>query len=144
MAEQHYGNHARIIPLYHYGVLLTLLANAIWAWYRLVTVGWSGDAAVHALTSLAILVMAVALRAQTLTVQDRVIRLESQLRFREQLPADVAARASALPVKQLVAIRFAGDDELPSLIDDVLGGRLAKPKAIKQAVKQWRADHLRA
>ena len=39
---------------------------------------------------------------------------------------------------------FASDAELPALARDVLAGKLTKPQDIKQAIKQWRPDHLRA
>jgi hypothetical protein len=45
-------------------------------------------------------------------------------------------------VKQVVALRFASDAELPALYDRALADRLT-PDAIKRAVTQWRADRLR-
>jgi hypothetical protein len=141
--EQNYKNHARLIPSYHIGVLVTLLANIIWQFYQVIQAPSVGTT-LATLVAIALFWMGVSLRTQTLTVQDRVIRLESRLRFRELLPADVAARAAELPVKQLVAIRFASDEELPELVGDVVAGKVTEPKAIKLAIKQWQADHLRA
>jgi hypothetical protein len=43
-----------------------------------------------------------------------------------------------------VALRFASDAELPELVRDVLEGRLTTQKAIKQRVKDWQGDYLRA
>ncbi len=142
MAEQNFKNHAQVVP----GFLSATFVILVWfGWnvYRL-TQGVTADSVITLLVSASLLVLAFSMRTQVLTVQDRLIRLESRLRMRELLPADLAARAADLPVKQLVAIRFAGDDELPSLVSDVLAGKLTEPKAIKQAVKQWQADHLRA
>lgn len=140
---QNYANHGRIVPSFHIGVLLPLLANLLWWGYRFIQTA-SGDALVALVLGLALLLLAFTLRVQILTVQDRVIRLEMQLRLRMLLPADLAERAAGLSVKQLVALRFAGDAELVALVRDVLDGRLVDSKAIKQAVKNWRADHLRA
>ena len=83
-------------------------------------------------------------RVMALTVQDRVIRLEETLRMRALLPADLHARIGELTVKQIVALRFASDAELPDLARQVLDGKLQDQKAIKKMVRQWRADHQRA
>ena len=91
-----------------------------------------------------LLVAAFAARTQTLTVQNRVIRLEERLRYASVLPADTAARASNLPLEQIIALRFASDAELPALVTEVLGGGVSDPKAIKQKVRNWRPDFLRA
>jgi len=88
--------------------------------------------------------MFFSVRVQILTVQDRVIRLEMRQRFRSVLAADIANRASALPLRQVIALRFASDEELPSLVSDVMSGQLTAPKDIKQKVRDWQADHLRA
>ena len=77
-------------------------------------------------------------------MQDRLIRLEMRLRLRENLPADLAGRAAHLPVRQLIALRFASDDELPSLVRDVVDGKVVTPNDIKQKIQQWQGDHLRA
>jgi hypothetical protein len=79
-----------------------------------------------------------------LTVQDRVIRLEMQLRLRQTLPADLHARIDDFTPKQLVALRFASDEELPQLCRTVLNDRVMEQKAIKKMIKKWRPDHLRA
>jgi hypothetical protein len=60
------------------------------------------------------------------------------------LPADLKARITDLTVGQLVALRFAGDGELPALVKDTLDGKLATAKDIKLAIKNWQADWLRA
>jgi hypothetical protein len=122
---------------------LVLFVNILWTGYRLVS-GYSGDRLMAFLVGLALFVMAWTARVQTLTVQNRVIRLETRLRFRELLAADQAARASALPIEQIVALRFASDEELPALVDDVLAGRVSEPKAIKQKIRNWQGDFLRA
>ena len=121
---------------------LILLVNILWNGYRLVD--FTTDNVIRLLVSIALLVVAFAARTQTLTVQNRVIRLEQRLRFRELLPADIAARANALPIGQIVALRFASDMELPGLMSQVLASQLSDPKAIKQKVKDWQGDFLRA
>jgi hypothetical protein len=141
--EQNFGNHAQFRPEYHIFVLLVLLVNFAWAVYGLFQ-GMSGGSIVAFLMSIAFIVMFFSLRVQILTVQDRVIRLEMRHRFRDLLPADVAARATALSLRQIIALRFASDAELPTLVTEVLSGTLTEAKAIKQRVSSWQADHLRA
>lgn len=122
---------------------LIVVANIVWSGYRL-TSGLTGDAIMAFLVSIALFIIALSARTQTLTVQNRVVRLEMRHRFRDLLPADVAARACALPIPQIVALRFSSDAELPELVNEVLSGQLTEAKAIKQRVKEWQADHLRA
>jgi hypothetical protein len=47
-------------------------------------------------------------------------------------------------VGQLVALRFAGDAELPDLARKVLQDQVIDRKAVKQLVRDWQPDHLRA
>jgi hypothetical protein len=53
-------------------------------------------------------------------------------------------RIRELTVRQLVALRFAGDAELPSLVERTLKGEFESAKAIKQAITDWQPDYLRA
>jgi hypothetical protein len=82
-------------------------------------------------------------RTNPLRVQDRLIRLEEHLRYRQILSAPLAQSAAALTPAQVVALRFASDEELPGLVQQVLEGKLTKGDEIKRAIKHWRADTLR-
>ena len=82
-------------------------------------------------------------RTMALTVQNRVIRLEMRLRLKEVLPAALAVRIKELSVRQLIALRFAGDAELPALVERTLKGEFEKPRDIKRAITDWQPDHLR-
>jgi hypothetical protein len=141
--DQSYKNHTRIYPLYHFWSVFPLLVNFIWSVYRL-RFGITGESVVGVILAVGLLALLGASRAQTLAVQDRVIRLEMRLRLREVLPPDLAAQAERIPVKKLIALRFASDAELPALVRDILAGTVATAKDIKLRVKDWQADHLRA
>jgi hypothetical protein len=142
-ASQTLKNHAKIVPLYH-GVALPILAvNAVMAAQRAL-MGPSLETVMAALVGVALVIVLLYARAFTLTVQDRVIRLEMRLRLRELLPPDLAGRVSEFTPGQLVALRFASDRELPALARRVLDEGLQDRKAIKQLVQEWQADHLRA
>ena len=140
---QSYQNHVRKLPMSYMVMALIVVANILWSAYRLLG-GLSVDHVMAFLVAIALFIMALSARTQTLTVQNRVVRLEMRHRFHALLPADVAARACALPVPQIVSLRFASDTELPELVNEVLAGQLTDAKAIKQRVKEWQADHLRA
>ena len=140
---QSFGHHRRIVPGYHYvlfGILtVNLILRIIWA---IRTPGWANAWAI--VMAVAFILMGWYLRRFANRAQDRVIRLEMQLRLQRLLSPEMAARVDALGVKQLVALRFASDAEMPELIGEVLGGRVTTPKDIKARVVQWNADHLRA
>ena len=87
--------------------------------------------------------LALLARVMAVTVQDRVIRLEMRHRLKDTLPVDLHGRINDLTPRQLVALRFASDDEMPALVREVLAGNLTTQKAIKQRVKNWQGDYLR-
>lgn len=95
------------------------------------------------LLSITLILLALASRLMALKVQDRIIRLEERLRYNNILSSDLAAKANDLPLGQIIAMRFASDEELPALAERVLSGELKTGKDIKLAVKNWRGDHLR-
>lgn len=140
---QSFKNHARIVPLFH-GVAFPLVGfYMVWSAYRaFMRPSW--DTVVPALLGVSLVLMFFFARIFALTVQDRVIRLEMRLRLRELLPPDLVARIPEFTTAQLVALRFASDAELPALARRVLDDRLNDRKAIKQMIKDWQADHLRA
>jgi len=145
MAEQvqSYKKHARWLPAYHFFVMPVLLANALNAIrhvWLLPTIGM----VFQLIVAVALLMLGFLTRVMTLTVQDRVIRLEMRLRLRGLLPPDLQPRIDELTYRQLVAMRFASDAELTDLVREVLEGKLATSKEIKQRVKSWQADWLRA
>ena len=78
-------------------------------------------------------------RAYTVRLQDRIILLEMKVRAAELLPAGQDAQLSKLTKQQIVALRFASDDELGALLDRAVRENMA-PKDIKAAIKTWRPD----
>lgn len=140
---QSYANHRRLNPLVHFVLspLLTVnLAAAIWVAAR----ERSALAVWFAVTAAALLLLHLAARMQALTVQNRVIRLEMSLRLMQVLPPQLQQRARTLPLGMLIALRFASDKELPTLVRRVVDGDLTTPDQVKRAVRDWQPDHLRA
>jgi hypothetical protein len=141
--EQNYKKHARWLPLFHFFVMPVLLVNVVLAVSRAVQIPTVGTVW-GVVFSIALLGLGFLSRIQALTVQDRLIRLEERLRMRQLLPPDLQPQINALTHRQLVALRFASDEELPELVREVVGGRLTTPKEIKMRVRNWRPDWLRA
>jgi hypothetical protein len=138
---QTFANHTRWHPLFHFFILPVMLINFIWAIVDFVKApgpnsGW------WIVVSLALLMLTFFARTYSLKVQDRVIRLEESLRYRQILSPAALQQSSALRIPQIVALRFAADDELEALMAQTLAGSF-KSKDIKQAVKNWRADTFR-
>ena len=142
-AVQSYKKHARWLPGFHFFVIPVLLLNLINE-IRHVYLEPSRHFAFQLVVAAALLMTAFLSRIQALTVQDRVIRLEMRLRLRGILPPDLQPSIDTLTHRQLVALRFAGDTEMPELVRDVLAGKLATAKDIKMRIKSWQADWLRA
>jgi len=142
-ASQSFANHARIVPGFHYGVVGALSLNFLWSLVRLYRVPGL-DAVVGVITAGGLLGLLFYARMFPLRVQDRIIRLEMSLRLASVLPPDLRARASSLRPGQLVALRFARDAELPSLVRQILDENLADRREIKRRIREWQADHLRA
>ncbi len=141
-APQTYANHTRWHPLFHFFLVPVMVINLIWSivlCYQ--NPGWTQCWWV--VLSIGLIVMMFLVRTNSLKVQDRLIRLEEQLRYQRLLTADLAQRAAGLSPGQIIALRFAPDEELEILVSEVLGGNLKRPKEIKQAIKNWRADQFR-
>jgi len=144
MSEQNFANHAKTVPAFHLFVLPALFLNIGWSIYRWKTLLWSIDGGIWVLTSVAILVGFLCARMFALSVQDRVIRMEERLRCERLLPQDLQARILEFEPGQLISLRFAGDAEFPGLARKVLDEKMKDRKTIKQQIKNWRPDYLRA
>ena len=139
---QDYSNHVRWHAPFHFVLLPILLLHLIWCVVRVFMA--PGFESVEALLlAIGLAVMGTLARTNALRAQDRVIRLEERLRFQRLLPADLAAKAGALPAGFIVALRFASDEELPDLARQAVDQKFAKPRELKRAIKHWRGDYLR-
>ena len=91
----------------------------------------------------AVLVVWYGNRRNAQIVQDRVIRLEMRLRLERVLGPARRADIERLRLKQIIALRFASDAELPALVDETLAGTVKTPDEIKRRIRDWQADWLR-
>jgi hypothetical protein len=140
---QHFQNHVKYVPVFHFFVLPMLLLNVGWEIHRVVVAPSAGSVKAL-LVALALFLAALYGRMFALAVQDRLIRLEMQLRLQGLLPVDLQARIPEFTINQLVALRFASNAELPGLAGKVLAENLQDRKTIKRMIQSWHADELRA
>lgn len=139
---QNYANHARYLPPFHFVVFPILTINAIIALVMLARAPSLGTVWA-ALVALAVPGGFFLTRWMARRVQDRVIRLEEHLRLNSLLPGrheDI----ESLSLGQLIALRFASDQEVPHMVDRILSGEIRTQHEIKRAVQHWRPDHQRA
>jgi energy-coupling factor transporter transmembrane protein EcfT len=95
------------------------------------------------LLAVTVQLMNLNVRYTALQLQDRIIRLEMQVRLYRLLPQELHARIPELTVAQLVSLRFASDAELAELTATVLRDNITERAAIKKMVKNWQADDMR-
>jgi len=146
MPEQGYASRRKFVPLYHFVAFGILTINLIWTLYRLV---WElpdvpfFDRLLSVAVAFALVLVCLYARTFALRAQDRVIRLEETQRLERLCPADLRARIGELTTGQFIALRFAGDEELPELTRTVLDKGIKNREEIKKMVRTWRPDRLR-
>lgn len=141
MAEQNYKNHIRLHPVWHFIVYPAILATIIGGGINLYE-SWKADnenyysSALIFLIGIILLIMALFARNFALKAQDRAIRAEENLRF---FAITGKLLDSRLTMKQIIALRFAANNELLDLEHRTIEENLT-PSQIKKAIKHWRAD----
>src|SRR5579863_1382069 len=135
------ANHARLYPLYHFIALPVFGLGAIAGMVHFI---WhpSAHSAAFFVVSVAGAIAVLKVRTYALKVQDRVIRLEERLRLASLLPEPLRARIPELTEGQLIAIRFASDQEVAKLAERAISEKLS-PADIKKAIQTWRPDYWR-
>lgn len=142
MSEQSFKNHGRYIPLYHFitpAILLAIFGGSI---VNLINADADTrySAALILFISFVLFIIYWYSRSFALRAQDRAIRAEENFRhfILTGKPLDGRLRMS-----QIVALRFAPDEEFIELAKEAVDKKL-RAKEIKMAIKNWKADHYRA
>ncbi len=143
MAEQNFSNHIRLVPLFHYvaypGVTFALVVSGF-NLYKAVNEGGGrlNAAAIFALTVGVMSTMWFA-RSFALRAHDKAIRAEENLRY---FAMTGQLLDSKLTMRQIVALRFAPNNELVELSHRAVAENLSS-KQIKQSIKNWKEDNNR-
>jgi hypothetical protein len=138
---QSLANHTRFDPPFHFFLLPLGLVAIVLSVIRIIhRPGIASTLGV--VLAFGFVMIAFKARGYALRVQDRVIRLEERLRLALLMPEAERARIGELTEKQLIALRFASDAELPGLAMRALSEGLSG-KQIKSSIVSWRGDYFR-
>lgn len=140
MAEQNFKNHSQIVYGYYLTTGVPILILIGLALRNII----NGNEAIEfsimfLLTGWILLMMLFRSRGFALKAQDRAIRAEEGLRYFQLTGKRMPQQ---LTIGQIIALRFASDEELPALTEATLQENLGN-KEIKQRIRNWRADHYR-
>ena len=140
--EQSFASHSRYYPWHHFVVQPILIGNLVVETIRFENNHTAYQAWLVVL-ALGLFIFSFTSRSMSLRAQDRVIRLEETIRLTRLLPASEQAAIAGLRPGQLVALRFASDEEVPDLVRRIAAGELNKGGDIKKEIRNWRPDYLR-
>lgn len=142
MKEQNFKNHSRYVPGFHFVTAAVVLALIIGSFVNL---SHSAPENHYSAALICVITLVLAayfwyMRTFALKAQDRAIRAEEGLRH---LILTGKSLPSALRMGQIIALRFASDEEFPGLAQKAVNENLS-PAEIKKNIQNWRADHHRA
>ena len=141
MQTQNFKNHSQIVPGFHYGTLLLLVLVLIGSIVNLVNSAHENlySASLLVALSIATILLAFFARGFALKAQDRAIRAEQNFRcfLVTGKPLD-----PSLTMGQIIALRFAGDDEFIALAAKAVSEKMSS-KEIKMAIQNWKGDYNR-
>ena len=142
MQEQNFKNHAQMVPGFHYVVLPALLLLIIGATINFFRSSEENclPAGLLLISLIVIMLLSSFVRSFALRAQDRAIRAEENFRYYIMTGKPFP---SGLTIHQIIALRFASDDEFVGLVKKTLDEKLSN-KQIKAQISQWRPDYYRA
>jgi apolipoprotein N-acyltransferase len=141
MKTQNYSNHSRLVAGWHGLTFFTMLAFWIGSFVNLAHASGPElySASLLCVAGFIFLCLFLFVRMFALKAQDRAIRAEENLRHfaltGKLLPAN-------LSIGQIIALRFASDDEFVALAVKAASENLSS-KEIKQSITNWKADNYR-
>ena len=142
MKEQNFSNHTRLVLGWHGLTFFAILALLIGSFINLAHSAKENlySASLICLVALIFVLLFIYVRVFSLKVQDRAIRAEESLRHFILTGKPISSK---LTIQQIIALRFASDDEVVALATKALQENLSN-KQIKQAIKNWKGDYHRA
>lgn len=138
MTTQNFKNHSRLLVGWHGVTAVALLILIIGSVVNLC----NAPAETHIVSALIVLIGLILCfifwftRVFALKAQDRAIRAEENLRH---FALTGKLLDNRLQINQVIALRFAADDEFVALAQKTANEQLSS-KAIKQTITNWKAD----
>lgn len=140
---QTYKSHTRYHPLQHFVLMPISVITLVVAIISTITNIVKGDFSFTTFIIMALVIMGIITgllaRMNALKVQDRTIRVEEQLRYFVLTGSPIDSK---ITIPQLIALRFASDDEFPKLASKAALTDMT-PGEIKKEIHQWRSDEHR-
>ena len=147
MKIQNYQNHSTIrspktrSQIVYYATVICLNILAIMnLWRAIMAVSGRLNALLFILTGMSLLSGYFLFRSYSLKAQDRAIRAEENLRH---FVLTGKLLHENLNIKQIIALRFASDEEFLGLTERAAKENLSNDD-IKKAIKNWKEDNHRA
>lgn len=145
MQPQNYSNHTRYYVPHHFIFYPVVLICSGFSIYFMLHREWE-QLLWLAFTGLFLLLAALSFMMRqhyALNNQNRIIRLEVYYRYYASTNKRLDTLEQSLSFAQLAALRFASDEELVELTERTIHEKLT-PDQIKQSIKLWKPDHMRA
>lgn len=144
MKSQNYKNHAQYYPFHHFVLTPLTLIYLGWTVYKMdLSTSESTNSSFFMLLGAVILVLLPLLaRIYALKTQNRIILMEMRQRYFHLTGKPFYPKENQLKLGQIIALRFAGDEELLDLMEKAISQKLS-PKDIKLQVKNWQGDYRR-
>ncbi len=144
MKPQNYKNHIHYYPPHHfafYGSILILSGISISCFFKS-----DDNKLIWGMISIIIVLIAwlsfMLRQHYSLGNQNRIARLELRFRYYTLTQKHFEEKEQHLSLSQVLALRFAPNEELVELTDRAIKENLS-PDEIKKAVKNWLPDYMR-
>jgi hypothetical protein len=139
MSNQTAASHSRYVPGFHILTYLIILSALFIAIILMVHSGVSHETVFYLLIAIAACLLTFYVRQFAIRNQDRIILAEENFRSYRLSAKTLDPR---LRRSQVIALRFAGDEEFIALSQKAVDENL-NASQIKAAIKNWRADRHR-
>lgn len=144
MKTQNFKNHARYYPFHHF--IITPLTLVFLGWTvnksNFDTSESTSESIYFLILALIIVILPLLGRTYALKNQNRIIVMEMRLRYFHLTGKSFYEKEKDLRTSQIIALRFAGDDELLGLVEQAISKKLSN-KEIKMSVRNWKGDYSR-